>query len=309
MRAYNYLASAVVATIGLAGAANAQEASTTRATFGRLTFELYCAVCHRADARGEGPLSTHLSVPAPDLTQLAKRNGGTFPTKRVTEIINGGQAVSDHGGQMPAWGLIFLEDFEEVTRDSPGDSQELVRRRIGDVVAYLQSIQDEEAMKLTHVEATPQTMIYFSTRSSMEPEKIGQLMTSAFEALGKFMAETQVAPLGPPLTVYRDWAEGTMTMEVGFPVSDADAEKAKGDIHAGKTPGGHALKAIHRGPYDKLSETYAAIDAEIKKAGMQQSTLMWEVYFGEPGKTPDAELVTEIYTQISAEDAARLPAD
>lgn len=308
MRAYNILVSALAATIGLAGSVDAQETTAMRATLGRITFELNCVVCHGADAKGEGPIRTRLSVPAPDLTLLTRRNGGTFPTERVTEIINGGAAVSSHGGQMPAWGLIFLKDFEEYASGAQ-DNQALVRRRIGDLVAYLQTIQDQTAMTLTHVEIAPQTMIYFSTRALMEPEKIGQLMTSAFEALGKFMGEARVIPLGPPLTVYRDWAGGMMTMEVGFPVSDTDAAKARGDIKAGKTPGGHALKAIHRGSYDKLRETYDAIEAEMKAAGMQQGTLMWEVYFGEPGKTPEAELVTEIYTQVSAEDAAKLPAD
>jgi len=311
MRASHVLATAMAtAIIGSAGPVAAQEPSTTRATFGRITFELSCTVCHGADAKGEGPASAQLTVPAPDLTQLSVRNGGTFPTERVTEIIYGGQAVATHGGQMPAWGLIFLRDFEEFNRDTPLDDQALVRRRIGDLVAYLQSIQeDDRSMNLTHVELDPQTMIYFSTRTSMDPTQIGQVMTSAFEALGKFMGATQVTPLGPPLAVYRDWADGMMTIEVGFPVSDADAAKAGGEIHAGRTPGGHALKAIHRGSYDKLRDTYAAIDAEMKRAGMQRGTLMWEVYFGEPGKTPDADLVTEIYTQITAEDAAKLPKD
>ncbi|MHB1111169.1 MAG: GyrI-like domain-containing protein, partial [Devosia sp.] len=193
-------------------------------------------------------------------------------------------------------------------RDSPRDDQALVRRRIDDLVVYLQSIQeDDRPMPLTHVEFIPQPMIYFSARASMEPEQIGQLMTSTFETLGTFMGEAMVTPLGPPLVVYRDWADGMMTVEIGFPVSDADAAKANGDINAGQTPGGHALKAIHRGSYDRLHDTYAAIEAEMKEASMQQSTLMWEIYFGEPGKTPDADLVTEIYVQISAEDAAKLP--
>ncbi|MHB1102866.1 MAG: GyrI-like domain-containing protein [Devosia sp.] len=308
MRACDIVVCAIAAGVGLVGLVNAEEASAARAVFGQITFELSCAVCHGLDAKGDGPMATQLTVPAPDLTLLGKRNGGPFPTKRVTEIINGGQAVSTHGGQMPAWGLIFLKDFEGFNRDSPRDDQALVRRRIDDLVVYLQSIQeDDRPMPLTHVEFIPQPMIYFSARASMEPEQIGQLMTSTFETLGTFMGEAMVTPLGPPLVVYRDWADGMMTVEIGFPVSDADAAKANGDINAGQTPGGHALKAIHRGSYDRLHDTYAAIEAEMKEASMQQSTLMWEIYFGEPGKTPDADLVTEIYVQISAEDAAKLP--
>jgi hypothetical protein len=31
----------------------------------------------------------------------------------------------------------------------------------------------------------------------------------------------------------------------------------------------------------------------------------WEVYFGEPGKTPDQDLITEIYMQLAEPEAAR----
>jgi effector-binding domain-containing protein len=45
----------------------------------------------------------------------------------------------------------------------------------------------------------------------------------------------------------------------------------------------------------------------MTNAGLPQSTLAWEIYLGEPGVTPDAELVTEIYMQVRPEDAAKLP--
>ena len=133
--------SIVLAGLASAFPALADEDLERRARFGQITFELSCAVCHGGEARGDGPMADRLAVPAPDLTLLARRNGGTFPTERATAIITGGQAVATHGGQMPAWGLIFLKDFEEFDRDAPRDDQALVRRRISDLVAYLQSIQ------------------------------------------------------------------------------------------------------------------------------------------------------------------------
>jgi len=96
---------------------------------------------------------------------------------------------------------------------------------------------------------------------------------------------------------------------VGFPVSAADAAKATGNILAGSTPGGYAVKAIHKGPYEGLAATYAAVEAQMASAGIAQGPVSWEVYLNEPGTTPAAELVTEIYMQISAEDAAKLPAN
>ena len=87
------------------------------------------------------------------------------------------------------------------------------------------------------------------------------------------------------------------------------AAKATGAIKAGATPGGRALKAVHHGPYSGFADTYAAIEAEMKDEGVPQDATMWEIYLGEPGITPDADLVTEIYFPVSATDAAKFPTE
>ena len=40
----------------------------------------YCAACHGTDAKGTGPLANLLKSKPADLTLIAKRNGGQFPT-------------------------------------------------------------------------------------------------------------------------------------------------------------------------------------------------------------------------------------
>lgn len=289
------------------GTAAADGTDVRRAKFGAIAYELSCAVCHGQDGRGEAPLATELSVPAPDLTLLARRNGGVFPADAVSSIIRGGAGVTEHGGQMPAWGLLFLKDFAQVAPGTPRDDAALAARRIGDLVAYLQSIQQpgDNPMNLTRGELTAQPMIYVTTRSSMQD--IQKVMATSFQTLGKFLGSAQVVPLGPPLAIYHDWTDDQTAIDVAFPVSEADAAKAKGEVLAGRTPSGFALKAIHRGSYDKFADTYAAIQAEMQRAGVAPSTRMWEVYLGEPGVTPETDLVTEIYMQVSAEDAARFP--
>jgi mono/diheme cytochrome c family protein len=122
------------------GAAKAQDEPAPRAAFGRLTYQLSCAVCHGPSGHGDGQLAGALVVPAPDLTRLARRNGGPFPRERVRAIIEGGSMQAEHGGQMPAWGLIFLKDF--ASEGPPRDARSIVRQRIEDLVVYLESIQE-----------------------------------------------------------------------------------------------------------------------------------------------------------------------
>lgn len=61
----------------------------------------YCARCHGADARG-GTERIDGKLP-PDLTTLAKRHGGTFPSDYVMSTIDGYAREATHG-PMPTFG-------------------------------------------------------------------------------------------------------------------------------------------------------------------------------------------------------------
>ena len=50
-----------------------------------------------------------LKKPA-NLTEIAKRNGGEFPSEMVFKVIDGRQPVKGHGGpDMPVWGDVFTK--------------------------------------------------------------------------------------------------------------------------------------------------------------------------------------------------------
>jgi len=95
----------------------------------------YCASCHGRDGRGSGPAAAALNSPATDLTTLAARNNGAFPTKRVKASIRGDQQVVAHGTkEMPVWGPLF--------RYVGGGSRAEVEVRINNLVRYIQSLQE-----------------------------------------------------------------------------------------------------------------------------------------------------------------------
>jgi mono/diheme cytochrome c family protein len=104
---------------------------------GRDLFEFYCATCHGRDGKGHGPVAPALAAPPSDLTTLARRHGGVFPRARVEGFMrHDGDAPPQaaHGSQeMPIWGPIFRGLDASDTR---------VRVRIGNVIAYLESIQE-----------------------------------------------------------------------------------------------------------------------------------------------------------------------
>lgn len=149
------------------------------------------------------------------------------------------------------------------------------------------------------IDAVPQPMIYVTTRTTMQPKEVSAAMERSFALLGRFMQESGTVPLAAPLAIYRDWNGRLATVDVGFPVSQDDATKAMGEVKSGHTPGGAAIKTVHNGSYATLGETYAQLDNAMTAQGLRTEGLCWEVYFGEPGKTPEQDLVTEIYMQLA----------
>jgi mono/diheme cytochrome c family protein len=101
---------------------------------GPALYKAYCASCHGADAKGDGPMAKSLNVKPPDLTRIAARNGGKFPLMRIERTISGEeQPPRGHGtSEMPVWGPIF----SHVERD-----QDLGRVRIDNLARYLRDIQ------------------------------------------------------------------------------------------------------------------------------------------------------------------------
>lgn len=107
--------------------------------------ELYaqnCATCHGVYGEGDGPMAPMLSIPMQDLRYLAARNGGTFPRELVMNLIDGRDRRAAHGGEMPVWGIEFLqqEGYSEVM-------ETLVAQKIAALTDFLQSIQVAGAAK------------------------------------------------------------------------------------------------------------------------------------------------------------------
>lgn len=100
-------------------------------------YKEFCATCHGVGGHGDGPVALSLKQRVPDLTLIAKRNGGVFPAETVHQMIDGRSMPRAHGtSAMPIWGWEFYGYAgEDAAR----------RRRVAElidrVVEYLRSIQ------------------------------------------------------------------------------------------------------------------------------------------------------------------------
>lgn len=98
-----------------------------------------CASCHGASGIGDGPMAEFMSVKVPDLTTIAQRNDGSFPTLTIAHIIDGRSGLRAHGTEMPIWGRQFSSNPDAMTGDY--SAVYTARGQILSIVYYLESIQ------------------------------------------------------------------------------------------------------------------------------------------------------------------------
>ncbi len=121
--------------------------STRGTEVGRYEYETYCAVCHGLDGKGGGPFTMLLNKRVPDLSLLAKNNGGVFPFSRAFDVVMGTADVGAHGSrEMPIWGDVFSGQARTVfgpgLREGSGDAEAYVKARILALVEYVSRLQE-----------------------------------------------------------------------------------------------------------------------------------------------------------------------
>ena len=110
---------------------------------GRLEYLNSCAVCHGADGRGGTPFGSLLKVEPPNLRQLAKNNGGSFPLFTVYQTIDGRLPLPGHGPrEMPVWGQRYSFEAAPGASFEPYRTEAAVRERIVALIDYLYTLQD-----------------------------------------------------------------------------------------------------------------------------------------------------------------------
>lgn len=100
----------------------------------------YCAACHGATGKGDGIAAAGLSKKPADLTRLAARNGGAFPTTRVMAQI-WGYAKAKGRGVMPDFAPMMTGDL--VPYDGGDGIETPTPERLVALAEYLKTLQAE----------------------------------------------------------------------------------------------------------------------------------------------------------------------
>ena len=114
-----------------------QTLPSTYVPSGKAMFQLYCANCHGADAKGNGPLAPALKTPPPNLTTLAKRHAGKFPYDYVSRMLQFGTTARAHGSSDNAR---VGPDLPVFRQEKPAGREAAHRQSLSN---YLASVQQQ----------------------------------------------------------------------------------------------------------------------------------------------------------------------
>lgn len=148
------------------------------------------------------------------------------------------------------------------------------------------------------VRTVPAQQVLFVRRTCKQTD-IGETMGQALPEVDAAMRRLKAQPSGPPFCRYAAWRDTDCDIETGFPVASA-VQSDDDKIVSGQIGGGSALHTTHIGPYDKLSEAYAAGTQWLTTNKREAAGPPWEVYVTDPGEiaNPD-EWKTEIYWPLT----------
>jgi len=134
-----------------------------------------------------------------------------------------------------------------------------------------------------------------AVRSSLNDisDAMGEAFAKTYHALG----QAGVEPAGPPFARYFSMDE-PIEFEAGVMVAAPFAGMA--EVKPGQIGGVKAAVGIHVGPYETLSQTYAAMMGWIEGLGRSVAGPMWETYLTDPTVEPDPQRWrTEIFIPVA----------
>src|SRR5438874_13119534 len=130
-----------------------------------------------------------------------------------------------------------------------------------------------------------QPRILAAVRRAVAPGAVGAAWGPAVGKVWEFIrSQPGLWTEGHNIFLYHHPNQPGGQLACDFGVEVTRTFETTGEVYATETPGGEAAVAVHRGPYNRLNEAYAAIDQWMAVNRRESAGHTWEIY-GDP--TPD----------------------
>ena len=143
---------------------------------------------------------------------------------------------------------------------------------------------------------TPKTIIFLKGNSTWD--KALESLVDAFKSVYALLEKQDIKRAGPAMTIYTQADDTGFQFQAAVPIAEAPKDLPKGDIEVGQSPGGKALKFVHRGSYDSMDNTYEAITNHLDEKRLEAADVFIEEYETDPVTTPEDQFVVTVYVPI-----------
>jgi AraC family transcriptional regulator len=158
--------------------------------------------------------------------------------------------------------------------------------------------ENEMADTVTKKELAPQPVLI--VRRRVKRSEIAAAIGEALPHIFVYAQRNGIALAGLPFTRYVEMGPGMVTMEPGMRVTSSGAA-GQGEVVADTLPGGPAATTMHAGPYDQLSQAYAAIEQWMEAEGLVAAGAPWESYLNDPSDYPNPQdWKTEVFWPVAS---------
>ena len=146
------------------------------------------------------------------------------------------------------------------------------------------------------VTLTPKTIIFLKGNSTWD--KALESLQDAFKSVYALLEKQGIAKAGPAMTIYTQADDSGFSFQAAVPIAEAPKDPPKGDIAVGQSPGGKALKFVHRGSYDSMDNTYEAITNYLDEKRLEAADAFIEEYATDPVTTPEDKFVVTVFVPL-----------
>jgi len=158
-------------------------------------------------------------------------------------------------------------------------------------------VSDFSQLEISQLDVAAQDILFVTTSSSQDPADIASAIAVAYAEISEFMSAEGIYMAGQPMAITRAWEGGSYQFDAAIPV-DLIPASLSGNIQAGLSPSGPAVRAIHHGAFDQMMPTYEKLAAYMSAHGLNHGSVSWEHYITDPANTGIKDMITHIYIML-----------
>jgi effector-binding domain-containing protein len=125
-----------------------------------------------------------------------------------------------------------------------------------------------------------------------------ETLKQAFQTVQTYLDKAGIKAAGHAMTIYTAMDDVNFNFQAAVPLATTPAAPLPDNIGSGTSPGGRALKFVHRGSFDAMTQTYDAISHHVEEKQISTKELLIEEYVSDFLTTSADKLVINIFVPL-----------